>query len=180
MTRHTVLVTVNSVATFRWQHFTDYHPTENPFILNSDQSEHVLPIFRFWVFQSIQFSGRISKSPKFVLVRIDFFVMTHRGEQKLGWKKGMILCVHMVLFVVRVASWNLNPESKSVEIESRINFLLRWFFVWTFFLFKTDFFQNFFFLEFPLQFHFSQIRIFSQNSPIWFDFSEEARKKYQF
>ena len=88
MTRHTVLVTVNSVATFRWQHFTDYHPTENPFILNSDQSEHVLPIFRFWVFQSIQFSGRISKSPKFVLVRIDFFVMTHRGEQKLGWKKG--------------------------------------------------------------------------------------------
>ena len=34
---------------------------------------------------------------------------------------------------------------KSVEIESRINFLLRWFFVWTFFSFQNRLFPEFLF-----------------------------------
>ena len=178
VTRYMVLVTVNG-------NILDYCPTENPFILNSDQSDDpntnfsVLPIFRFWVFQSIQFSGRISKSPKFVLVRTLIFSWWVIEANKIRMKKGMILCVHMV--PCRSCGFPENKsriETESVEIESRINFLLRWLFVWTFFLFKTDFFQNFFFLEFPHQFHFSQIRSFSQNSPIWFDFSEEARNQF--
>ena len=83
VTRYMVLVTVNG-------NILDYCPTENPFILNSDQSDDpntnfsVLPIFRFWVFQSIQFSGRISKSPKFVLVHTLIFRDESSRRTKLG------------------------------------------------------------------------------------------------
>ena len=140
-----VLVTVNG-------NILDYCPTENPFILNSDQSDDpntnfsVLPIFRFWVFQSIQFSGRISKSPKFVLVRTLIFSWWVIEANKIRMKKGMILCVHMV--PCRSCGFPENKsriETESVEIESRINFLLRWFFVWTFFSFQNRLFPEFLF-----------------------------------
>ena len=75
----------------------------------------------------------------------------------------MILCVHMVLSVFcRVASRKINPESKTNPWKSNPELI----FCSDDFLFEPFFFsqQTFsrisFFLEFPLQFHFSQISVF--------------------